>query len=246
MKIFNKIRKKKSDDSLWASISDLMSGLMILFLFIAVAFMSQVSKENVVIKQEQKAIKEIIETYELIRMNIYKDLSNEFKDDLEIWKIEIDPTDLSVTFKEPEVFFHTGSSKLKPEFQDILNDFFPRYINIIYGKYKDNIEEVKIEGYTSSEWNKDSAILDSYFANMELSQNRTRNVLKYVMNLPDISEYHDWLIEHITANGMSYSHRHYDKNGNEDKEKSRRVEFRVKTNSEEIISNIIMKYRDKR
>ncbi len=82
---------------------------------------------------------------------------------------------------------------------------------------------------------------------MELSQNRTRNVLKYVMNLPNIAIYEDWLIDNITANGMSYSKRIYDENNNEDKDRSRRVEFKVClsfTNSEETIESIIDEYEE--
>jgi len=104
MKSFNK-NIKKSDDSIWASVSDLMSGLMILFLFVAISFMIRVDQENVVMREEQKAIKEIISAYEELKLKIYSDLSNEFKDDLEKWKIEINPESLSITFKEPEVFF---------------------------------------------------------------------------------------------------------------------------------------------
>lgn len=246
MKLFKKMKNQHGDESLWSSVSDLMSGLMIIFLFISVAFMSKVNNENLVIKNEQKAIKEIVETYENLRMNIYNDLAEEFENDMEKLKIEIDPDDLSVTFKEPEVFFHIGSATLKPKFKEIINDFFPRYINIIYGKYKENIEEIKIAGYTSSEWGTGEKItmLDSYFNNMELSQSRTRNVLSYVMKLDATKSHRDWLIEHITANGMSYSHRKYmdDDNTKEDKIKSRRVEFKIRTNSEKIISDIIEEY----
>ena len=39
-------RKDKNSDNVWSSISDLMSGLMIVFLFISVIFMSKVIDEN--------------------------------------------------------------------------------------------------------------------------------------------------------------------------------------------------------
>ena len=63
------------------------------------------------------------------------------------------------------------------------------------------------------------------------------------MNMECLSEYEDWLIDNITANGMSYSQRIY-KNNVEDKEASRRVEFRVITNSEETIDEIIDNYKE--
>lgn len=242
MKFFKR-EKSNNDEGIWMSVSDLMSGLMIVFLFISICFMSKVSKENIYIKKEQRDIQKMVKAYESIKVSIYNDLQNEFKDDVEKWAVEIDK-DGTVRFLEPEVFFHVGNADLKTRYKDILYDFFPRYIDIVYGKYKDNIQEIRIEGYTSSEWGKSVTLLESYFYNMELSQDRTRNVLSYVMNLDKIENKQKWLIEHITANGMSYSHRKYDMKGVENKRASRRVEFKIRTNADEVISNIIEKYRD--
>ena len=236
-------RKNKQDEGAWSSISDLMSGLMIVFLFIAVSFMSRVADENISIKKQQDTIHQVVKTYEETKGNIYNDLYDEFKDDMNKWHMEID-NDGTIRFTEPEVFFDKGESELKDQFKNILDSFFPRYIKVIYNSHKDKVKEVKIEGHTSSEWEVSSGKKDSYFGNMELSQDRTRNVLKYVMNLSDIAIYEDWLIDNITANGMSYSKRIYDSNNNEDKDRSRRVEFKVITNSEETIENIIDKYEE--
>ena len=234
-------RKEKNSDNVWSSISDLMSGLMVVFLFTSVIFMSKVIDENTNIKNQQEIVENIVTTYEESKENIYEDLYNEFKSDMDKWDMEIDK-DGTIRFKEPEVFFDTGESEIKQQFKDILNSFFPRYINLIYTNYKDKVTEIKIEGHTSSEWEEDSDTKTAYFKNMELSQDRTRNVLEYVMNMESLSEYEDWLIDNITANGMSYSHRIY-KDNVEDKEASRRVEFRVIANSEETIDEIIENYR---
>ena len=234
-------RKEKNSDNVWSSISDLMSGLMVVFLFTSVIFMSKVIDENTNIKNQQEIVENIVTTYEESKENIYEDLYNEFKSDMDKWDMEIDK-DGTIRFKEPEVFFDTGESEIKQQFKDILNSFFPRYINLIYTNYKDKVTEIKIEGHTSSEWEEDSDTKTAYFKNMELSQDRTRNVLEYVMNMESLSESEDWLIDNITANGMSYSHRIY-KDNVEDKEASRRVEFRVIANSEETIDEIIENYK---
>ena len=236
-------RKNKQEEGAWSSICDLMSGLMIIFLFIAVSFMLRVTEENISIKKQQDTIHKVVKTYEETKGNIYNDLYYEFKDDMNKWHMEIDP-DGTIRFTEPEVFFDKGEFELKEQFKDILNSFFPRYIQVIYDGHKDKVKEIRIEGHTSSEWEVSSGKKDSYFGNMELSQNRTRNVLKYVMNLPNIAIYEDWLIDNITANGMSYSKRIYDENNNEDKDRSRRVEFKVITNSEETIESIIDEYEE--
>ena len=235
-------RKDKNSDNIWSSISDLMSGLMIVFLFTSVIFMSKVIDENTNIKKQQQTVENIVATYEESKENIYNDLYNEFENDIKSFNMEIDK-DGTVRFKEPEVFFNKGESELKTEFKDILDSFFPRYINLIYTKYKDKVTEIRIEGHTSSEWEDGVDKKVSYFKNMELSQDRTRNVLEYVMNMKKLNEYEDWLIDNITANGMSYSHRIFKENI-EDNDASRRVEFRVITNSEETINNIIDNYKE--
>ncbi len=234
-------RKDKNNDNVWSSISDLMSGLMIVFLFTSVIFMSKVIDENTNIKKQQQTVENIVTTYEESKENIYEDLYNEFEGDMDNWHMEIDK-DGTIRFKEPEVFFDMGESELKTQFKDILDSFFPRYINVIYTNYKDKVTEIRIEGHTSSEWEEGADTKTAYFKNMELSQDRTRNVLEYVMNMESLSEYENWLIDNITANGMSYSHRIY-KDNVEDKDASRRVEFRVITNSEETINEIIDNYK---
>lgn len=234
-------RKEQNSDNIWSSISDLMSGLMIVFLFTSVIFMSKVIDENTNIKKQQQTVENIVATYEESKENIYNDLYNEFENDIKSFNMEIDK-DGTIRFKEPEVFFNKGESELKTEFKDILDSFFPRYINVIYTNYRDKVTEIRIEGHTSSEWEEGVDKKISYFKNMELSQDRTRNVLEYVMNMKELNKYEDWLIDNITANGMSYSHRIFNDNI-EDKDASRRVEFRVITNSEETINDIIDNYK---
>ena len=77
------------------------------------------------------------------------------------------------------MLFSSGSAELQPKFKEILNDFFPRYVAILSNeKYVNDIEEIRIEGHTSSEWRVEVPAEQAYFNNMELSQNRTRKVLE--------------------------------------------------------------------
>ena len=71
---------------------------------------------------------------------------------------------------------------------------------------------------------------------MELSQNRTRAVLQYCLNMMSPGDM-EWAKALITANGLSSSHLII-KDGEEDKELSRRVEFRVRTNAEKQLEDI--------
>ena len=160
--------------------------------------------------------------------------------DLPRWKAQLLKNDLTIRFSEPEVLFATGSSELKPEFQSILQDFFPRYVKILTSaKYRDAISEVRIEGHTSSDWYGVASVADAYFLNMELSQARTRSTLAYVLSLPGDQQQIAWLRKYVTANGLSSSRLITDSNGVEDVARSRRVEFRVRTDAETRLAKIL-------
>jgi len=219
-------------ESQWVSISDLMSVLMMIFLFIAITYMLNVIKEK-------DKIKEIAVTYNKLQTELYDDLMTEFKNDLDNWNADIDKQTLSVKFEAPDVLFASGSSTLQPKFKEILEDFFPRYVKILTSeKYKADIEEIRIEGHTSSEWSFEAPAEQAYFYNMELSQDRTRKVLEFVLRNEKLDGNKDWIRERLTANGLSSS-KLIARNGVEDKEKSRRVEFRVRTNAEKRIVKIL-------
>ena len=126
------------------------------------------------------------------------------------------------------MLFDEGEDVLKDNFKLILDDFFPRYISVLNREqYRDNIEEIRIEGHTNSN--------GGYYSNMKLSQDRTRAVLQYCFSL--MSEV-EWLRGLVTANGLSSSHLVLTKEGDEDKDLSRRVEFRVRTNAEKQLEDI--------
>lgn len=216
----------------WIALSDLMTGLMLIFMLIAIAFMVRVEVEKFKVKQ-------IAILYDQVRRDLYADLMKEFGPDLPRWGAEISK-DLTVRFNKPEILFDVGASDLKPKFQDILLEFFPRYMNIIMApKYRDAINEVRIEGHTSSLWAAPISADEAYFKNMELSQSRTRSTLRYIMSLPAGKTEYQWLRNHVTANGLSSSHPILDANNHEDVERSQRVEFHIHTDAAGSIANIL-------
>ena len=124
--------------------------------------------------------------------------------------------------------------KARPKsFEKILEEFFPRYIKLLssYQFFKE-IDEIRVEGHTSNDW-AGVSLKESYLYNMDLSQKRASNVLKYCYNLENntISSNIKWLQKNLRANGMSFSNLLYkdDKKTIQDEELSRRVEFKVVT-----------------
>ncbi|MFT7033775.1 MAG: outer membrane protein OmpA-like peptidoglycan-associated protein [Cyclobacteriaceae bacterium] len=229
----NILSSKKSNEDQWLPISDLMSVLMMIFLLIAISYMIKVT-------QEKDKIEEIAITYNKLQNELYEDLQSEFEYDLKKWDATLDKSDLSIRFKSPDILFATGSENLKKEFKAILDDFWPRYIEIISDdKYNEDISEIRIEGHTSSMWRVNTSDRIAYVNNMELSQGRTRNVLAYLLNIPDVSASEGFIKAKVTANGLSSSKLIVDDNDVENAALSQRVEFRVKTNAEKRIAQIL-------
>ena len=220
-----------NDESEWLSVSDMMAGLMVVFLFIAIVFIRPVTEQNL-------EIKEIARTWQENETEIYEALLEEFSEDLPHWNAEIEKNTLLIRFKAPEVLFERGRTTIRPQFSAILNNFFPRYVGVLQ-PFRASIDEVRIEGHTSSVWNQGTSADEAYFRNMELSQARTRAVLQKVLNLPDIAEERSWLQPLLTANGLSSSRLVLNTDGIENRELSRRVEFRIRTTARTEIVRIL-------
>jgi outer membrane protein OmpA-like peptidoglycan-associated protein len=113
----------------------------------------------------------------------------------------------------------------------------------VLDKFRPSIEEVRIEGHTSSVWNHTTPPDDAYFKNMELSQERTRAVLQNVLGLAEIDSDRHWLQPLLTANGLSSSRPVLNADGTENRDRSRRVEFRIRTTVRTEIVRILEEVR---
>ena len=222
--------RHECDDEHWISVSDLMAGLMVIFMFIAISYIRPV-------QDERDTVRDIAVAFQEAEENLYRALWKEFQDDLPRWGASLDRKTLSIRFKAPEVLFDAAQVTLKERVKEIIADFFPRYIAVLL-KFQKNIAEVRIEGHTSSEWAETSSKDEAYFNNMKLSQGRTREVLAYSLSLPDVEPRKVWIIKKLTANGLSSSQVIIN-NGSEDKDLSRRVEFRVRTNAKRQMVRIL-------
>ena len=211
----------------WMSISDMMSGLMLIFLFIAISFMVKIESE----KQEMK---DVVLEYRDTKVNLNEALFSVFEDDLESWNATL-TSENSIVFTSPEVLFEVSESEIKPEFQTVLEEFFPRYLEILSSReYRESIQELRVEGHTSKSWKNSMSEKEIYLKNMKLSQERAYSVLSfcYALEANDTKEKREWLIKHFRANGMAYSKM-------KDEETARRVEFVVQMKSEESIYEVL-------
>ncbi len=148
---------------------------------------------------------------------LYEALHNEFKQtpDVKIYK------DLRIT--HDGLIFKQGSSTLSTVHKSTLDDFMPRLFNVLL-PYKQQIKNLHINGYTSTEWNAPKT--QAYLNNTRLSNDRAIHILEYSYQLKSIASHRDWISQVLSTDGHSYSNLIYAEN-EENKIRSRRVEFEI-------------------
>lgn len=217
------------DDEQWAPVADLMAAIMLVFMLVAMILFVQLNVDKLSSKEQCE--------------KTFGFLDSEFKNDFITWGAELKP-DLSIHFTKQNVLFREYSSDIRHDaeegsisFADTLRKFFPRYMEIIKDKIpeqvaKDEVLEIRIEGHTSSGY-KNLGKEAAYIKNMELSQDRARKILEFVLDpekIEQASDYGETARQFLTANGLSSSQRICEE-GEEKVHKSRRVEFKLRTKS---------------
>lgn len=228
-------------DSHWIPLADLMTVLMVIFLFMSISYMAMMQKKE----KEKNAI---LTDYQATKDSIKSDLNSIFQNDFKKWNMILDDN-LSIKFINPQALFDVGSEQITPYYQQILMDFLPKYIKVVTNKkYKDKIAEIRIEGHTDTFPITKTG--DPYIENMELSQGRARNVLAFLRQqqcFKTLSNDEQKRMQFLfTANGLSFSRtvdNHGDLTYTSQKPavmgKSRRVEFRIITTSEKTIEEAV-------
>jgi outer membrane protein OmpA-like peptidoglycan-associated protein len=217
--------KSNEDEGHWISVADMMSGLMMVFLFIAIVYINNIGQYFDAVSDAQS--------------RICNDLQVEFAKNIDEWSLQICEEGLVVRFQN-ESIFPPNDSVPSSEFRAILSSFYPRFMEIIWNN-KEDISELRIEGHTSSEGLPQQNLFDAYLHNTELSQDRSRNVMDFVLSLPTIlsdEKYMDWAFNNLTAHGLSSSEPILEENI-EDRGRSRRVEFRLATTAQDNLAALV-------
>ena len=127
------------------------------------------------------------------------------------------------------ILFDKDSSQLKEAAKAQLKELFTKYIKALMENpaIKENIDRIVIEGHTDSD--------GGYLYNLKLSQERALSVMNYLLTLPIAKRYS--LEKYLTASGRSFLDRVI-KNGVEDKEASRRIEFKFRLKNQNAFYEI--------
>lgn len=258
-------RFKHEEENNWISISDIMTGLMVVFMFLAISYMIKVQNSQKVIIQiadkleipldsinyhfknitnQKENIIRIIAEYKNEKDELYQILKKNFSKDFKKWNATLDKETLTIRFNGKATKFEGKSDRLRSTFVKRLNVFIPKYLRIINDeKYKDIIQEVRIEGHA---FNAEDATFNGA---TYISQKRANQVLSHMVKHKSFKELNKStktdLEFKLVACGMGYG-RMIDKSGRfimDSRKKpcsdcSRRVEFKIVTKTEKVLYSI--------
>ncbi len=155
-------------------------------------------------------------------LNIYEELMELFKDEISSGKLSI-KEDLSIEFLDAMLYFKVAQYKLSLNQKKYLDKFSNKLIPFLH-RYQQYINALEINGHTSSEWG-GANFTSRYLKNEKLSMNRSYSTLSHIFKNQDLKR-QTWLINILKGSGFSYS-KNIIKDDNEDREKSRRVSFKI-------------------
>ncbi|WP_226037417.1 OmpA family protein [Aquibacillus saliphilus] len=218
---YQKLFKNEQDEShFWPSFTDLLTTILLCFVLIFISMM--------IIKSFQiEEMKQTIDQIMGVRVELVNELNEEFKDSSS--GIEVDEKTGAIIFNT-DILFELDEAVLKPESFHFLDEFVPKYLDVLLGSdYESYISEIIIEGHADR--------IDGYLYNLNLSQERAYNVAAYILGedfpYKNIQQH---LEEKLTVNGKSYTDGRTDEDGNYSEEASRRVEFKFRLKDEEILN----------
>jgi len=194
---------------------DLMTSLAMIFILLFAAFVTQTSSE---------AQSELQENKEGVQAALQDHLR---RLDLSLEADPRDPLTLMIVIPEDLLTFEFGQSRLSTQADRFLEEAMPFYASAVCGSLRDTIDSLVIQGHT------DDRGSDAY--NLRLSQERSLAVM--VKGLEVIQTHtpaaYQCFQEMTSASGRGRQELIYDSENRVDREKSRRVIFKIRLRSTE-------------
>ena len=251
-------RAEEEETTYWMSYSDMMAALLLTFVLIIAFTMLQSrlqydekqkeleEKKEMLSLQEQELEeqRQLVEEQQAVMTAQQEQLDKLIGvrgDLVQALKNEFETTDLSVTVDSQtgaitfnsSILFEYNKYDLKDEGKTFLDEFLPRYFNVLLSEeYRTYVSEIIIEGHTDTN--------GDYLYNLGLSQKRALSVASYCLdenNIFDASKV-DMLRNVVTANGKSFSDPILNDDGTINMDASRRVEFKFRLKDQEMIEQM--------
>jgi len=207
-------------------VTDLMTSLAVIFILLFSAYVTKVSETESQVKmpvpppiQEQKVIRTTTEDIKGLLRDHFQ------RYDLSLDSDPIDSNVVRIVVPDALLNFEFGKGTLSSVADRFLTEAMPSYATLLCGALRDRIDSLVIEGHT------DDRGSDIY--NLKLSQERSLNVM--VKGLEVIQDSAPWAYrcfhEKTSASGRGRQDLVLDESWSLDRDKSRRVVFKIRLRS---------------
>ena len=176
---------KSSSETFWASYSDLMAGLLMIFTLTTVITLLDIGERLIKPTEGVREWEQVVE--EICNDNDLKKIDN----------VQVDCKTGALIISEKSLRFPFGSTDLGEEAKAALRIAVPKYLEIVqrYQKFLERIELIEISGHTDK--------FDTRNANPFISRERAGQVLEFLLNEPAMTPYWDLLKEKAMTAGYS-------------------------------------------
>ncbi len=206
-------RSKTSSNTLASSLTDLMTSLMVIFVLLLVATLNNATAEGE-------------NTRNLILDELRHDLQDFARQGIRVEPDPADPLGLIVLVPSGLMDFSLDGTDIPEKGVTFLDSFVPRLAGTACSdRYRKEISSIVVEGHT------DSTGTDEH--NIPLSQQRSLAVVQktlYVLGQQQ-PQNKECFLDFLSATGRGSKEPILDSNGNEDKDRSRRVVFKIRVRS---------------
>lgn len=213
-------RERGRPETFWASYSDMMAGLLMIFALTTVITIVDIGAK---LEEPTQAVKE----WEKVLASICYD-----RDLAKMENVKIDCNTGALIISDENLRFGFARTELGHEAEEVLREAVPKYMEVIYRypKFLNLIEVIEISGHCDKE--------DARGANPYLSRERAGQVLDFLMKEPIMEPYKILLKEKAITAGFSDTH--YPSNCLEERcAAARRVEIAVRLNDRKVLKEFL-------
>lgn len=247
-------RGRGQDDSEnWIGVSDLMAGIAIIFIAFTTNAIAKQNPNDELMQMVKAQARQMIETTQWFveateiktgpPIEEFCKIMQKAEGALEANGVQVGSCTggrVNIVFDDQETQFRPASSEIPERLKTSLNLAIPEVLGSIRAEgLKPYMESFVVEGHTSDEWI-DVGTAEAYWLNMELSQNRAREVLKHIREKiikPELEQY-CWIRKIGSASGLSSRDLIIQEDGNANRRKSRRIEIVILTQAEPQKENL--------
>lgn len=208
-------------DSYWASYTDLMAGLLMIFALTTIITLLDIGHRLIeptrVVKEWEKVVKEICHDPDLAKMK----------------NVRVDCNTGALIISDEHLRFGFNQTSLEEEAKNVLRMAVPKYLEIIFRhkEFLKRIDVIEISGHTDRR--------DSNKVNPRVSRERAGQVLDFLLYEPDMSLYADFLQSKAITAGYSDTRFPLNDCPQDICKSARRVEIMIRLNDTDVLRDFL-------